>query len=108
MAIFCLGCVSDDLKKEVTAMKQQFGDQHFKTAISLIELHKIREGNYPEVLDSLKYIGDWDIAIFQSVQYKKLPDGYELNVVGPFEIPDKMKYPEDFWRGLGLRKSNVK
>jgi hypothetical protein len=33
----------------------QFGDQHFKTAISLIELHKIRTGGYPESLKDLKF-----------------------------------------------------
>ncbi|MBK6836368.1 MAG: hypothetical protein IPG89_19740, partial [Bacteroidetes bacterium] len=37
---------------------KQFGDQHFKTAISLIELHKIRFGEYPATLDSIKYSGE--------------------------------------------------
>lgn len=88
---------------------QKFGDQHFKTAISLIELHKIREGEYPLTLDSLKYIGDWDRIIFSSVKYKKLDNGYELDLVnGWIGKPEELKYPKDFWKGLGLVKSNVK
>ena len=33
-----------------------FGDQHLKTAVSLIELHKIRFGSYPRSLSELKYL----------------------------------------------------
>ena len=88
---------------------QKFGDQHFKTAISLIELHKIREGEYPSTLDSLKYIGEWDNIIFSSVQYKRLDTKYELNLTnGWIGIPEELKYPDDFWNGLGLVKSNLK
>jgi len=88
---------------------QQFGDQHFKTAISLIELHKLREGEYPPTLDSLKYLGEWDKIIFNSVKYKRLDEGYELDLVnGWMGKPEELKYPDDFWKGLGLVKSNLK
>jgi len=88
---------------------QTFGDQHFKTAISLIELYKVREGKYPESLDSLKYLGDWDKIIFTSVSYKKLEDGYELDLTnGWVGKPKDLEYPDDFWKGLGLKKSNLK
>jgi hypothetical protein len=88
---------------------KEFGDQHFKTAIALIELHKTRFGEYPATLDSLKYIGDWDKIIFSSVQYEKLDSGYSLDLInGWVGKPDSLEYPEEFWKGLGLIKSNMK
>jgi hypothetical protein len=88
---------------------QQFGDQHFKTAISLIELHKLREGEYPSTLNDLKYIGDWDKIVFSSVKYTKLEEGYELDLInGWIGKPKDLSYPNDFWKGLGLVKSNLK
>ncbi|BDD11748.1 hypothetical protein FUAX_41800 (plasmid) [Fulvitalea axinellae] len=100
------GCFPEGFKEQAN---QKFGDQHFKTAISLIELHKIREGAYPSSLDGLKYIGEWDKMIFTSVRYKKLDKGYELDLVdGWLGKPEDLNYPDGFWRGLGLVKSNVK
>ncbi len=88
---------------------QKFGDQRFKTAISLIELHKIREGEYPQTLNDLKYLGDWDKIIFNSVKYKRLEEGYDLDLTnGWMGKPDDLKYPDDFWSGLGLINSNLK
>lgn len=99
-------CFPEGFQEETN---QKFGDQHFKTAIALIELHKIREGEYPEGLDNLKYTGDWDKIIFHSVQYTKLEQGYELNLInGWIGKPEKLSYPEDFWTGLGIVKSNIK
>jgi hypothetical protein len=62
----------------------KFGDQHFKTAISLVELHKIRSGVYPESLKDLKFTGDWDALALSSVEYKKLDIGYELLISQKF------------------------
>jgi hypothetical protein len=88
---------------------QQFGDQHFKTAIALIELHKIRNGDYPESLDSIKFSGDWDGIAGSNVKYKKLANGYELDLVNGWAgKPEKLVYPPEFWKGLGLQKSNMK
>lgn len=99
-------CMPEEFKKDAF---EKFDDQHFKTAIALIELHHVREGNYPESLQQLKYIGDWDKMVFTSVEYKKLNSGYELNLVDRFtgDFVD-FSYPADFWNGLGLVKSNVK
>lgn len=36
---------------------QMFGDQHLKTSVALIELHKTRYGKYPASLNELKFIG---------------------------------------------------
>ena len=88
---------------------KQFGDQHFKTAIALIELHKIRFGEYPATLDSIKYVGDWDKIIWTSVRYEKLDSGYTLDLTnGWVGKPNTLEYPEEFWNGLGLIKSNMK
>jgi len=95
-------------KLEKQAM-EKFSDQHFKTAIALIELHKIRFGEYPATLDSLKFTGDWDQMIFTSVSYQKLDKGYELDLTNElFGKPDSLIYPDEFWKGLGLVRSNMK
>ena len=88
---------------------KQFGDQHFKTAIALIELHKVRFGEYPASLDSLKFVGDWDKIIWGSVKYEKLDTGYELDLTnGWVGKPNTLEFPDEFWKGLGLVRSNMK
>jgi hypothetical protein len=87
---------------------QKFGDQHFKTAIALIELHKIRFGEYPATLKDLKFTGDWDQIALNSVDYKREGNGYELNVTKGWVGRPELKYPDEFWKGIGLVKSNMK
>lgn len=95
-----------DLREEAN---KKFGDQHFKTGIALIELHKIRFGEYPETLDSIKYTGEWDKIIWSSVKYQKLDSGYTLDLTnGWIGKPNTLEYPDDFWKGLGLVRSNMK
>jgi hypothetical protein len=106
LSICLSACGTDNFRKQAD---KHFGDQHFKTTIALIELHKVREGHYPISLDSLKFIGDWDRMAFNHVRYKKLEDGYELDLTkGWIGKPGDLQYPADFWRGLGLKKSNLK
>jgi hypothetical protein len=82
-------------------------DQRFKTAIALIELHRLRFGSYPVSLDELQFLGGRDRSALTNLRYEKLPDGYALDVVtGPGSKP-KLTYPSEFWRGLGLRRTNV-
>ncbi len=88
---------------------QTFGDQHIKTSIALIELHKVRYGQYPEDLDDLKHLGGWDQLHLKNVEYRRLGDGYELNLTGGWSrAPSELEYPPDFWQGLGLVRSNLK
>lgn len=106
MLFFSCRCNMGKFREETN---KQFGDQHFKTAIALIELHKIRYGEYPASLDSLKFVGDWDKIIWTSVKYQKLDTGYQLDLInGWIGKPETLKYPDDFWKGLGLVKSNMK
>jgi len=87
---------------------RKFGDQHFKTALALIELHKVRFGEYPTSLKDLKFVGEWDQMALSSVAYKRLENGYELNVVRGWVGRPELKYPPEFWHGLGLVRSNMK
>ena len=65
------------------------------SAIALIELHKVRFGNYPNTLADLKFLGSWDQNWLFGVEYRKLDEGYELNVTrgwigrprSPFVVP---------------------
>lgn len=100
------GCGMQEATKEAG---QKFNDQYFKTAIALIELHKLRFGSYPSHLDSLKYLGEWDQGIHAAVVYAPLDSGYTLDAK-PM-LPDQkidLKFPPEFWKGLGLIRSNVK
>jgi hypothetical protein len=106
IAILFAQCNMGNFKERAN---RQFGDQHFKTAIALIELHKTRFGEYPGTLDSIKYVGDWDKIIWTSVKYQKLDTGYVLDLTnGWVGKPNTLVYPDDFWKGLGLVESNLK
>jgi hypothetical protein len=87
---------------------RKFGDQHFKTAIALIELHRLRFGAYPASLKELKFTGDWDQIALSNVEYNRVGNGYELNIARGWVGKPELKYPDEFWRGLGLVKSNMK
>lgn len=85
----------------------KFGDQNFKTAISLIELYRVRHGTYPANLSELDFSGDWDALALNSVAYRRLDDGYELNITRGWVGKPTLAYPAAFWNGLGLRATNV-
>jgi hypothetical protein len=86
----------------------RFGDQNFKSAIALIELHKVRFGSYPDSLADLRFTGLWDQNYISAVEYTKLGDGYEINVTRGWVGEPDLQYPAEFWRGLGIRKTNVR
>jgi hypothetical protein len=86
----------------------QFGDQNFKSAVALIELHKVRFGEYPDALTDLQFLGAWDRNWLSAVEYKKLEEGYELNLTRGWVGTPELAYPPEFWNGLGVRKTNVK
>jgi hypothetical protein len=87
---------------------QKFGDQHFKTSVALIELHKVRFGEYPNSLKDLKFTGEWDQIALGSVKYKRVANGYELDVVKGWVGKPELSYPDEFWKGLGVVRSNMK
>ena len=103
LALIFSGC--GQLRQQADA---QFGDQNFKSAVALIELHKVRFGRYPDSLADLTFTGSWDQNWIASVKYTKLAEGYELNLVRGWVGTPDLEYPADFWRGLGVRKTNVR
>jgi len=90
-----------------THADQQFGDQHFKTAIALIELHKVRVGEYPNNLSELKFTGAWDGIALQNVEYEKVEVGYTLSVTRGYIGEPTLNYPPEFWEGLGIIRTNT-
>src|SRR5437764_15336998 len=52
-----------------------FGDQHLKTVVALVELHKTRYGRYPQTLRQLKFTGEWDQLALGVVLYHANPEG---------------------------------
>ena len=103
LIVFATGCNPLDNP----AADSKFGDQHFKTAISLIELHYVRHGSYPATLSELEYLGDWDALALRSVDYERLEDGYSLDVVRGWTATPELSYPPPFFAGLGLVSTNV-
>ena len=119
ISLFFSSCFSDEVKQQMAeGMKhgqEIFADRDFKMAIGCIELHKLRYGDYPESLNQLKFINEMDSSIFNNVQYFKLDSGYELNLISKYisfkgeSIETiKLKYPDEFWQGLGCKRSNLK
>jgi hypothetical protein len=84
-----------------------FGDQHLKTAVALIELHKTRYGKYPETLRDLKFTGQWDQIAVKSMAYHPNADrtGYYVEVQRGWVGKPDLQMPEEFWRGTGYSAS---
>ena len=84
-----------------------FGDQHLKTAVALIELHKTRYGRYPASLDDLKFNGEWDQIALRSVRYYPNSDGtaYFIEVERGWIGKPKLEMPAEFWKGTGYSPS---
>jgi hypothetical protein len=80
-----------------------FGDQHLKTAVALIELHKTRYGKYPDTLRDLKFTGQWDQIAIQSVGYYPNAERtrYYIEVQRGWVGKPTLQMPDEFWRGTG-------
>jgi hypothetical protein len=87
-------------------LDQKFGDQHLKTAVALIELHKVRYGEYPETLDDLRYTGEWDTIALQSVEYTPNAEhtAYFVEVERGWAMKPELDLPPGFWHGTGYRE----
>ena len=91
----------------VAEANKKFGDQHFKTAIALIELHKVRTGAYPRELREIEFYGDWDTMAMSSIRYAASKDleAYRIEVLNGWMGKPKLQYPPEFWSGLGYDES---
>jgi hypothetical protein len=80
-----------------------FGDQNLKTAVALIELHKVRYGRYPNSLRDLRFTGQWDQIALQSVSYYPNADrsAYYIEVERGWVGKPTFIMPDEFWKGTG-------
>lgn len=85
----------------------KFGDQHLKTSVALVELHKTRFGQYPKTLQQLKYRGDWDAIALQSVRYvvNAEQSRYCIEVTRGWIGKPELTMPDEFWQGTGYEPS---
>jgi hypothetical protein len=80
-----------------------FGDQHLKTTVALVELHKVRYGRYPKSLRELKFAGNWDQIALNAVAYYTNPEGsaYYFEVERGWAGKPMLDMPAEFWKGTG-------
>src|SRR5690348_12662455 len=95
--------------------QQMMADWQFKSSIAQIELHKLRNGRYPNSLSELRFLSAMDSSMIRSIDYTRLDSVYELNLKPEFFALQgegirqiELKYPAEFWAGLGCVKSNLK
>jgi hypothetical protein len=81
-----------------------FGDQHLKTVVALVELHKTRYGRYPQTLRELKFTGEWDQLPIGVVSYHANPEGtaYYVEVQRGWAGKPLLHMPPEFWQGTGF------
>lgn len=112
-------CIPDSVKDRIDDGVSKAGlmmaDMQFKNAIANIELHRLRNGSYPNSLSDLKFLTAMDSSMDHSVEYTRLDTVYELNLKMTFQSLQSndtkkidLHYPPAFWKGLGCVKSNVK
>lgn len=95
---------------EASSLDAKFGDQHLKTTVALLELHRVRTGEYPHGLKELKYTGEWDQIALQRVRYCPSVDQktYYVEVTHGWVGKPELKFPPEFWTGTGFRASGLK
>lgn len=92
---------------EIPGSDEQFGRQNFVSAVALIELHKTRNGEYPQSLGDLEFLGDWDGIWLSAVRYERTETGYNLFVERGFSREPSLSFPARFRAGLGIEDTNV-
>ncbi len=87
-----------------SAVENKFGDQHLKTAVALIELHKVRYGAYPSHISDIKFTGGWDTIHLESVKYSANENRtrYYVDVSRGWVGKPTIVYPPEFWQGTGF------
>lgn len=119
LILLMTACLPDNVKEKMneglSTAQQMLADWEFKKAIAQIELHKLRNGTYPNSLSELKFLSPMDSSMVNNVDYTRLDSVYELNLkMEYFSLDGKdnkqidLKYPDEFWHGLGCIRSNVK
>ena len=80
-----------------------FGDQHLKTSVALIELHRTRRGAHPPTLGDLEFVGEWDRIALNSVSYRvnEARTKYCVQVERGWVAKPRLHMPSEFWVGTG-------
>lgn len=100
-----------DISMENSSMEdlnKSLAKSSFTAAIQLLELHKIRNGEYPASLSELKYVGSFDKESLGFVRYERSGDGYNLYIHKTWSSNSELEFNSRFKNGLGLENSNVK
>jgi len=105
-AILLIGVLSG-CDFQIPGADEKFGTQNFVSAVSIIELHKLRNGEYPKNIKELEFLGDWDGIWLSAVRYEKDGEGYNLYVERGWAGKPSLEFPVKFKQGLGIKKSNV-
>ena len=86
---------------------QMLGDQHLKTSVALVELHRTRYGEYPGSLEDLKFLGSWDKIALSSVRYYPSGDrlSYYIEVSRGWIGKPSLSIPDEFWQGTGFSRA---
>ena len=87
--------------------EEKFGEQTFKSAIALIELHKTRIGEYPRSLEELEHLGDWDALWISAVRYEPTKNGYNLYLERGWMGKPELVLPDNYRNGLGIEETNI-
>ncbi len=102
LCLFLSGC-----EFAVPGADEKFGKQNFVSAVSIIELHKLRNDQYPASLNELEFLGDWDGIWLSAVRYEKDGEGYNLFLERGWTGEAKLELPIKFKQGLGIKKTNI-
>ena len=92
----------------------KLAEQQLKTAVALIELHKVRYGQYPQTMKDLKFTGEWDAMALNCVAYYPNADRtayfIEFKTYWTDDQPQpetlsefwpEIELPAEFWQGTG-------
>ncbi|MDM7862304.1 hypothetical protein QTP81_16980 [Alteromonas sp. ASW11-36] len=102
-----LALTACDFNFDIPHADETFGTQNFVSAVSIIELHNVRNGEYPEDLDELEFLGNWDAIWLSAVRYEKVDNGYNLFVERGWATEPNLVFPIRFKQGLGIQATNV-
>lgn len=73
----------------------EFSKEAVQVVVPLIEMHKLREGKYPNKLADIKYLGMYGEGQIHYVKYKVNKDYTK------YYIKAKADMPKEFWLGTG-------
>ena len=101
--VFIVTAANMAVSKGGFTVENSLAEQHLKTVVALVELHKLRYNSYPQSLTDLKFVSEWDQLALKRVKYSLRNDGanYHLESKPGFKGQPKLDIPAEFWEGTG-------